>query len=194
MGDAVDGDPVLGAVTGLDAPIHYVHAKAAPLLCRLVEPGVVAHLQHHPLRLNPGGQGQQAGFEHLGDAVLDRVLDDGLQGEGGQPVLQQRFGNMDLHAQVLGEAGLFDVQIGVHMLQLVGQGHLVPLALEVLAKEGGEIVHQGAGALGIAPDHRRQGVEGVEQEVRIDLRLQQLDLRLGQQPLLLVVFARQDLA
>ena len=55
-------------------------------------------------------------------------------------------------------------------------------------------MHQSAGILGIAPDHRRQGIEGVEQKMRVDLRLQQLDLRLGQQPLLLVVLAGQDLA
>ena len=50
------------------------------------------------------------------------------------------------------------------------------------------------GGLDTLADHRRQCVESVEQKVRVDLRLQELYLRLGQQPLLLVVLAGQRLA
>lgn len=79
------------------------------------------------------------------------------------------------------------------MFNLVRQADFVIRAFEVFTKEGREGLHQIAGALAIAADHRHQGIQGIEQEMRIDLRMQQLDLRLCQQLLVALVLSGHDL-
>ncbi|MNP70428.1 hypothetical protein D3C76_1666610 [compost metagenome] len=79
------------------------------------------------------------------------------------------------------------------MLLLLLQGGHVALALEVLAKEAGQMQQQLACPLGVAPGDGADGVEGVEQEVGVDLGLDEFELGLHQQPLLLLQPAAQQL-
>ena len=54
-------------------------------------------------------------------------------------------------------------------------------------------MHELPGGFRVAPNYRRKRVQGVEEEMRVDLSLQQLDLRLRQKPLLFLDLAGEHL-
>ena len=131
--------------------------------------------------------------EQLRGTVLDRVLHDGLQGKSRHADQPQIVRNIEFDHQLAKEARLFDFEIGRDVCDLFTETGFLAWPLEIVAKEGRQIEDQVAGSLGVAANHCRQGVEGIEQEVRIDLGMQQLDFRLRQQLALTHVSARQDL-
>ncbi|CCJ85162.1 hypothetical protein BN133_1539 [Cronobacter dublinensis 582] len=91
------------------------------------------------------------------------------------------------------EPRLLDFQVRVNVVDFIGQRHHVRRTLEVFAKECREILHQLTRLVAVAADHRHQRVQGVKQKMRIDLGVQQLDFRLGEQLFLAFILARQDL-
>ncbi|MNC05821.1 hypothetical protein D3C75_533150 [compost metagenome] len=125
--------------------------------------------------------------------MLDGILDEGLQGEARQLHVGQVRRYLVDDGQALAKAGLLYLQIGLAVLLLLPQRGQAALALEVLAKEQGEVQQQLACPLGVAPGNGTDGIEGVEQEVGIDLRLHQLELGLHQQSLLLLQPPAQQL-
>lgn len=79
------------------------------------------------------------------------------------------------------------------MLDLIGKSDNFRRPFQVLAKEGRQILHQLAGLIAVAADHRLQRVKRVKQEVRVDLGVQELDFGLRQQRLLPLVLSGEDL-
>ena len=112
------------------------------------------------------------------DAVIDGVLEQGLQRESGH----QRIGGQRIHlpvdAQPVTEAQLLHALIGARHVDLLGQRDLVALLVEVGAEQIGEILHGFLGARRVAARERGDGVHAVEQEVRADARLQRVHARL----------------
>ncbi len=151
------GDPVdhllADAVTG----IPHRHPDAARQLL---------HLDGDPTR-------RAAGL----DAVQDGVFHQRLQQQARH--LDVHVVHLEYHLQLVTEAGLLDGHVVAHLLQLlldVDEG--VPL-VEVVAQVVRQIGNELARLLGPDADQRRDGVEGIEQEVRVDLALQGGELRLA---------------
>ncbi|MNP54968.1 hypothetical protein D3C76_1495680 [compost metagenome] len=79
------------------------------------------------------------------------------------------------------------------MLKFVCQADFVVRTLEVFAEKGRKVLHQLTGPVPVTTDHRHQRIQGVEQEMRIDLRMQQFDFRLRQQLRVALILAGHDL-
>ncbi|MNJ68758.1 hypothetical protein D3C77_650330 [compost metagenome] len=62
------------------------------------------------------------------------------------------------------------------MLLFFLQGGQIVLALEVLAKEQRQMQQQLTCPFGVAPGDGTDGIEGIEQKMGIDLRLNELEL------------------
>ena len=96
------------------------------------------------------------------------------------------------------EALLHDVRVQLQQLQFLAQrSHVARARLQARAQQVGESRQQPIGALHVDLHERRDGVERVEQEVRLQLRLELRELRFGQvllqrqQPLALLPPARE---
>ena len=111
-------------------------------------------------------------------AVLDGVLHQRLHHHRRDPQTRYVRGGLDLDLQPVPEPGLLDFEVGA------GEVHLVleqrPFALrsaQRVAEDVGELLDRPVGAEGVLVDQSGDGVERVEQEVRVDLRAQGLQLR-----------------
>src|SRR5262245_6222796 len=123
-----------------------------------------------------------AGIGTLGDAVADGVLDQMLQREarhgGGEP----RVTDLEARAEPVGEARLLDAEVLADQIELVLEAHFVrAVAAQRTAEYVAELLDdpRRGGALTVAHQHA-DGVERVEEKVRIDLRLQRGEARLSQ--------------
>ena len=105
------------------------------------------------------------------------VLNNGLHDEGGHLDLAATgLHVLGQHDAVLAKARLLDGEVAARLLELGPQRDGRLGALERAAVEDRELAQQVAGPRGVGAGERRNGVERVEQEVRVDLRLQGLDL------------------
>ncbi len=62
-----------------------------------------------------------AAFRH---AIFDRVFDDRLQQQGGQPRLQKALRNVNLDLQAVGKRAFFDVEVKPLKVDLLGKRHV----------------------------------------------------------------------
>ncbi len=103
----------------------------------------------------------------------------GCSSSGGKARLLELRRNVDLDRQAVGEARHLDVEIEPLEVDLLGQADVgARIQRQAGAEEGRERQQHRLGAVG-APGHhqRRQRIERVEQEVRIDLIAKGPDLR-----------------
>jgi len=164
------------AVQVAQAIAHVGQADAASPLRRLL--AVVLHFDHQlrpgtfEVDVEPPGSGQRR------DAVADRILDQRLQHEVGHDAVQQVGAGLHRQAQAFAEPRLFDLEVGVQQGQFLGQRMLVAAVVgESGAQEVGHAAEHAVGlAVGLARDQRGDRVQGVEQEVRIDLQAQRAQL------------------
>ena len=113
-----------------------------------------------------------------GDAVLDRVLDQGLQQHGGNARGARRGRDLALDAQAFGEPQRLERQVVVHHLELAFErDEILVSRRQRVAQRARELGHGIPRARGLIGDQRAQSVQRIEQEVRIELRLQQPQLR-----------------
>ena len=130
--------------------------------------GVVGHHLDH------------AAFRQSGDAVDDRILEQGLQGQARHADLHRQIGGqLPVHAQARAQPQLLDGQILAGDLQFFGQGGFGILIAKRGAEQIGQILDGRLRGLRIAPYQGGDGVHRIEQEMRIDARLQGLQRRLG---------------
>src|SRR5450830_435942 len=186
-------NPKGGTVAKLDASIHQAHAQAVAIRPGLVQAGAVFNENSQQFVFQLRADGDLARLEHLRNAVFDGILNDGLQGKGRQPQTQQLVRNRDFDIEAVGKARKFNTQIGIDVFDFIFERGVIADALEALAKEGRKVVHEMSSRFRIASNDRRQRIQRIEQEVRIDLRLQQFDFRLRQQSFLLLDFSGQNL-
>ena len=125
--------------------------------------------------------------------MFEGVLDQGLQGKGGKDHVQQRRIDIDIDRQSIVETGLLDLQVRIHLVELLGECREVAAALQVLPEKIGKVDQQVLAPHGIDAEDRDDGVQGVEEEVRVDLRLEELQLGLDQQALLHLVPGQKKL-
>ena len=94
-----------------------------------------------------------------------------------------------VHLELRPEADLLDVEVLVHGFDLVAQRHEVIGVAQPAPQQRRQAVHQHARRLGLGADERRDRRERVEEEMRVDLTRERLDLG-GQQQLLLLDCSR----
>ncbi len=151
------GDPVDHRLADAEPRVPHRHPDATRQLF---------HLDGDPTR-------RAAGL----DAVQDGVFHQRLQQQARH--LDVHVVHLEHHLQLVAEAGLLDGHVVAHLLQLlldIDEG--IPL-VEVVAQVVRQVGDKLARLLGPNADQRRDGVEGVEQEVRVDLALQRGELRLA---------------
>ena len=122
----------------------------------------------------------RSAFCFFRDAVLDGVLDQGLQGDLGQSGVKQLI--VGLHHIINGAlpAQLLDAHVGVAQPQLLLQGDDIPPTGERQLVELGQGHHDLLDLVRfLLFGHPADHVQRVVQEVRIDLALQRLELRAG---------------
>ncbi|KAF5036660.1 hypothetical protein DSECCO2_572760 [anaerobic digester metagenome] len=113
----------------------------------------------------------------MADAVFHKRLNDQRRHE---PLLAARL-QVDLASDALAEAGLFDGQVGAHLVHFLGQAHEASRAVQVAAHVAGEVEQEFPGLARRGAAKRGDGVEGIEKEVRVDLGLEAADFGVGQQ-------------
>ena len=82
-----------------------------------------------------GADFDAAHAQQMRGTVLDGVLDDRLQRKRRQPRRQQRLRQRYRDLQPIGEARFLNLQVGVHMLNLVRQADFIIRTFEVFTKE-----------------------------------------------------------
>ena len=110
--------------------------------------------------------------------MLHRILDQRLNGKQGDGYAQSGWVGVHFGVQLGAEAQLLDLQIGAHDAQLLFDFHQGALGAQQVAIDIRQIQDQPAGLHVAAIDGAVERVQGVEQKVRVDLRLQGLQLRL----------------
>jgi hypothetical protein len=112
------------------------------------------------------------------DAVLDRVLHQRLKEEVRDRDRHRVGLNADLDGQAIAEADPHDVDIALEQGELVGERHLFDLpAFEGEAQQVAEPRDHVVGRVDVAVHQRRDPVQRVEQEVRLQLHAQRFELR-----------------
>lgn len=132
---------------------------------------VVVDLESHSARIGPfdakrDGAGSGDGF----DAVLDGVFDEGLEEQGGDG--QGKEGRIDVpfHAEAIAEAHLFEVEVAVEEFQFFAQGGgEVLAAVKGVAQEAGKLDEHCVGGVDVPVHEGADAVEGVEEEVGVEL-------------------------
>src|SRR5207253_3896890 len=114
-----------------------------------------------------------------GNAVLDRILDQRANHQRRNPRVGERFGNVDLQPQPRAHADLEDGEKGARERDLLAEAAILPAR----ARSGDtqaltQAAQQLATSFGLFLVEAFHARERVEQEVRLDLRLQQLQARL----------------
>ena len=111
-----------------------------------------------------------ASFDEMGDAVMYCVFDERLQNQGrhgeGEGVLR----HIEPSPQPLAETYLFDGEEGLGERDLLGERDRRSRAQpQALAEEAGHQETHASRRLGVGADQRRDGIQAVEQEMRIEL-------------------------
>ena len=111
------------------------------------------------------------------DRIFDQRLEDHRRDEG----IEQRLFNFLLHGKAVCESQELDLKIAVNKEQLFAQRDFLDAgAIERQPHEFAQAGNHGRRLFRIVPDEHRNAVQSIEKEVRLDLRFENLELRLGQ--------------
>ena len=120
------------------------------------------------------------------EAVLDAVLDERLEQDAGDENFECAGIDLLFHSELVGaEADDFNVEVVVGEAELVAEGDVGVVILKQGAENVGELDGHFAGQLGLAADQGGDGVEGVEEEMGVDLALEGVETGFKQETLLL---------
>ena len=112
-----------------------------------------------------------------GHAMLDGVFDEGLNEHRWDAGVERARIQRALEAQAILEAHALERQIFIDDRQFLGEAHRVPaIGLQRIAKQVRKAGHHRRGALGILGDQRSKRIQAVEEEMRIHLRAQHVEL------------------
>ena len=121
---------------------------------------------------------ERAGLDARTEPVAQRVLDERLHDEQRHARARHARIHVDRRLQPVGETNALDVQIALDELQLVGQRQVaVPLREQRPQQlaEAGDQPHDTGGIAGAR--ERRDAVQAVEEEVRLELAAQRVEPR-----------------
>ena len=159
--DVGEADPGAFPHAGLEHALDRVARDAA---------AVVAHRHAQPAAPQPRTDEQVE--RAVGLAVLDRVLDERLHEQRRQAHAERVGRCVDGHAKLRPEPRLLELEVALHVPQLVFERDELARAREPAAQMIGEREHEPPRALRLGADERRDRVQRVEDEVRLHLRLQ----------------------
>ena len=130
--------------------------------------------------LYAGEDSQRAALLARRNRVLDRILNERLQDQAGHQRIRRTLVDVFLDDQAITEADLFDFEIQVQRMQLGPERDaLHRIAVERVSQKIAQPAHSLVrGLVGAVEDERRDGVERVEQEMRVQLVTQHLELSL----------------
>src|SRR5690606_5001493 len=112
------------------------------------------------------------------DAVLDGIFDERLKNKVGHERVQRVGLDLEHYGQTVTESGLFDLQVLGQEIQLFLQRDFLDADHpEGDAEQVAEAGDHGVGRLDIAVHERRDRVERIEEEVRLQLPLERLEPR-----------------
>src|SRR5208283_706894 len=101
--------------------------------------------------------------------MLQHVLRQRLEREWRELDVMKRFGYGYLIADARAEAGFLDFEIVAHDFEFLAQrNQAAVLGVEREAEQGGELADGILGASGVGGDERGDGVESVEEKVRVN--------------------------
>ena len=156
-----------------------VDTREQRLSCCLVHAeAIVGHGDEHIVAV---GVGADVDVERpiVAHGVAHRVLHHRLHDERRhQHVAAARRDVLALLDTVLAKARVLEAQVAPRLLELARERDELVGALERLAIEDRELTEQRPGLRGVCAREGGEGVDRVEEEVRVDLRLQGLDLGL----------------
>ena len=112
--------------------------------------------------------------------MLDRVLDERLHEERRHPHRTRVGRHVDRDDELVAESRLLEVEIALHVSQLLLERHELRGARELRAHVVGKREHEASGAVGVGAHERGDRVERVEHEVRLHLRLERGRRRTGE--------------
>src|SRR3990172_7350904 len=189
LGIALELELVLGPVDDLEPLVHVGEpdpkAALGALLLREAD-AVVFDLDDRASEPSPRTDDDAPPFEPRAHSMLHRVLHQRLDDHRGDVGFEGVVVDLLLHQELpASEADGLDVEVGVDELQLLLEGDEVILFLEELSQDARELSDEHPGHFGIGPRRGRDGVEGVEKEVRVDLARERLESRADHQNLLL---------
>src|SRR6185369_14113064 len=119
------------------------------------------------------------------EAVLDAVFHQRLQEDGWNHDIQSRRIKMLVHTQlVAAKTHDLNIQIVVHEFNLFTKLHEFIMLAQQTAQDFRKLYYQLARAVGIKAHERGNGIQGIEEKVRIDLALQGIKTGLQQKALL----------
>ena len=123
--------------------------------------------------------------------MLNAVFDHGLQQQLRDPAVQQLLGNVEFVVKAVVVSGLLQQEIVVDILHIGFQWHLGIPIVDAVAHQGGEGPKHPGSFLGVLLHLKTDGFHDVENKVRIELRLQVLDLHPSAQVDELVIVSDQ---
>jgi hypothetical protein len=155
LADVAEADP-------FDVDVgHFFFGDANPVVFDLDVQAAIAVRRSHK---------DAAAFDLWSQAVFEAVFDDGLEQHAGDEGLERVFADFFHDVEVVfAEAGDFDVEVVVDERELFAKRDEGFVFAEETAKNVAELQNDAAGGVGVHADQSRDGVEGVEEEVRIDL-------------------------
>ena len=123
-----------------------------------------------------GPDGDAAAADLARQAVLDRVLDQRLKDHARHDDVEGVGADLLVDLQLRAEPDHLDVEVLVDRLELLAQRHEMVGAAHQPAQQTRQLGDQHAGGFRLGADQRRDRGQRVEQEVRVDLVGERLDL------------------
>ena len=129
-----------------------------------------------------GGDAHEAAMSPFGDAMFDGVFNHELQDQRGNLRDEEIAGNVDGELKAIDEADLLDVEILLSELHLFGERNLLARRIgeERRRKSLRPAIIMTAASLRCSRISAGDGVECVEEEVRLNLAAERVELRLGE--------------
>jgi hypothetical protein len=168
-----------GAVVGLQARPRVPQAHA---FCRrsTFEPRpVVGHDHDEAVRVAANRDRDRAGARLRRPAVADGVFDDGLEQKARHARPHGLGIGVDAHVEAAAEARLLDGDVAPQQLQFRGERHFLAAA-DRFAQEHAQARDHLLGGVRVLVNQLGDRVQRVEEEVRLELRAQELEPGVGQ--------------
>src|SRR5688572_13018270 len=142
---------------------------------------VVLHVEFEQGAVAAGAHGDLPRRGPGTNAVLDGVFDERLQQKVGDQRVQRLGLDVEYHRQTIAEPRLFDFQVLREEIELLLQRHFLHAhALQRHAEQIAQPRDHRVGGVDIAMHQRRNGVQRVEQKVRLHLALQGMQPRFNE--------------
>jgi hypothetical protein len=184
LGVPLEGEPLRAAIELLEAGAGVPNPDAGASRRRRygrLEWRIVDHAEHERVAVPRAFHRDVSALRPPLDAMLHGVLDQRLEDERRHERVEHVVVDLHVDREPILEAHLHDVDVEIEQRELASQRHLgLAAPLEAVAQQIAEPRDHATHAARVALDERRDGVQGVEQEVRVELTTQGVEPRFGE--------------